>query len=84
MAFNKTNLPKALVFGAASAVLYTLLFVYSDHLVEYAHRTRQGEHIWFVVPIIIAFIFSYFHGAFTGYFWDVLGLTAAQKTKSKK
>lgn len=32
---------------------------------------------WFVlVPILIAFAMSYVHGAFTGLFWDVLGLKA--------
>jgi len=84
MAFDKASLPKALMFGAVSFVLYTLLFVYSDQLVEFAHLTRQGEKIWFVVPIVIAFVFSYVHGAFTGYFWDILGLKPAQKKNNKK
>jgi len=84
MAFDKASFPKALIFGAVSAVLYTLMFMFSDHLVEYARRTRQGEHIWFLVPIVIAFVFSYVHGTFTGSFWDALGLKAAQKNNQKK
>ncbi|OGT02727.1 MAG: hypothetical protein A3F73_07430 [Gallionellales bacterium RIFCSPLOWO2_12_FULL_59_22] len=32
-----------------------------------------------LVPIIIAFILSFVHGAFTGLFWDVVGLKAAKK-----
>jgi len=84
MAFDKASLPKALIFGVISAVLYTLMFVYSDRLVELAHLTRQGEHIWFIVPIVIAFVFSYFHGTFTGAFWDTLGLKPAQKNFNKK
>lgn len=84
MTFDKASLPKALIFGVISAVLYTLMFIYSDHLVEFAHLTRQGEHIWFIVPIIIAFIFSYVHGTFTGAFWDTLGLKPAQKNNKKK
>ena len=84
MAFDKASLPKALLFGVVSAILYTLMFIYSDALVEYAHRTRQGEHIWFIVPIVIAFVFSYVHGTFTGSFWDMLGLKPAQKHSKKK
>jgi hypothetical protein len=33
------------------------------------------------VPIIAAFVVSYVHGAFTGMFWDTLGLKAANKKK---
>lgn len=84
MAIDKASLPKALTFGASSTALYTLMFIYSDELVEYARLTRQGEKIWFVVPIAIAFVFSYVHGAFTGFFWDTLGLKPAQKKKDKK
>lgn len=45
---------------------------------------KGGEMIegnpWHVlVPIAIAFILSYVHGAFTGHFWETLGLTAAKK-----
>lgn len=79
MAFDKASLPKALLSGIGSAALYTLMFLYSDQIVEYAHRTRQGEHVWFLVPIIIAFVFSYVHGTFTGSFWDTLGLKPARK-----
>lgn len=32
-----------------------------------------------LVPITIAFLLSFVHGAFTGLFWDVIGLKAAQK-----
>lgn len=32
-----------------------------------------------LVPITLVFILSFVHGAFTGLFWDVIGLKAAQK-----
>ncbi|MDH4216532.1 MAG: hypothetical protein OEV23_06520 [Gallionella sp.] len=32
-----------------------------------------------LVPIAIAFLLSFVHGAFTGLFWEVIGLKAAQK-----
>ncbi len=84
MVFDKASLPKALFFGGVSVILYTLMFIYSEQIIEYAHRTRQGEHIWFLVPIVIAFVFSYVHGTFTGSFWDTLGLKPAQKNNQKK
>ncbi len=33
------------------------------------------------LPIITAFVFSFFHGSFTGYFWTVLGVEASKKKK---
>jgi hypothetical protein len=72
---------KALVYGAASAALYALLYVFAEDTVEIARRTREGEKGYFVVPIVIAFVFSLAHGAFTGNFWDALGLRPAEKKK---
>lgn len=66
----------ALALGAASSTLYGGLYVYSGELVELAEMTRDGERVWFLVPIAIAFLFSLVHGAFTGRFWDLLGLKA--------
>jgi hypothetical protein len=66
-----------LILGAASAGLYMLLFVFSDKLPELAAMNRQGEHkLYALVPIAIALVFSFVHGAFTGHFWDLLGLRA--------
>jgi hypothetical protein len=78
------TLAKTVVFGTASVALYALLFVYADDTVELARRTREGEKIWFLAPIVIAFVFSYVHGAFTGHFWEALGLKAADKKKRKR
>jgi hypothetical protein len=78
------SLAKAVSFGVASVALYALLFVYADETVELARRTREGEKVWFLAPIVIAFVFSYVHGAFTGHFWDALGLKAADKKKRRK
>ena len=34
---------------------------------------------WYpVLPLLTAFVFSLAHGAFTGYFWEVLGVKARQ------
>lgn len=65
-----------LLLGAVSAGLYFLLFLYSDRLVELAAATRQGEKLYALIPIAIALVFSFVHGAFTGRFWELLGLRA--------
>ena len=65
-----------LVLGAMSAVLYLLLFIYSDRLTELAQLTRSGEKLLALVPLVVAMVFSLVHGAFTGHFWDLLGLRA--------
>jgi hypothetical protein len=64
------------VLGAASAALYLLLFLFSDALPELAAAARRGEKLAALVPLAIAMIFSFVHGAFTGHFWDLLGLRA--------
>ena len=72
--------PRALVItvilAAASAGLYLLLFLFSDTLPALAAATRNGEKLLALVPLAIAMVFSFVHGAFTGHFWDLLGLRA--------
>lgn len=65
-----------LLLGGASVGLYFLLFIYSDTLPELAVATRQGDKLYALVPLVIALVFSFVHGAFTGRFWDLLGLKA--------
>ena len=62
--------------GVLSALLYLLLFQCADRLTAMAAATRQGEKLYALVPIAIAMVFSFVHGAFTGHFWDLLGLRA--------
>jgi len=83
MATNNESLKKAVLYGVGSAILYVLLFQYADKTVEWAALTRQGEKVYFLAPIIIPFVFSMVHGAFTGYFWDAMGMKPAQKNGKK-
>lgn len=39
----------------------------------------EGHWLHAVLPILVAFAVSYAHGAFTGLFWDSMGLKAATK-----
>jgi len=71
---RSTGAGVTIALGTLSSSLYGGLYAYSGELVELAEMTRDGEKGWFVVPIAIAFLFSLVHGAFTGHFWDLLGL----------
>lgn len=63
---------KAILLGAVSLGLYVLLFTNETLVLDLAKQAR-----WmFVVPVSIAFLFSFVHGAFTGAFWDALGIKA--------
>ncbi len=75
---SKPSLLPTLTFGVASVVLYYLLFHFSDHFVDWAYRTKHGEKSLFLIPVAVAFVFSYFHGQFTGHFWETMGLRAAR------
>ena len=74
----------AVGFGIASVALYALLFIYADLFPDWARRTRDGEHALALIPVAVAFAFSWVHGAFAGYFWDVLGLRAAAGSEKTK
>ncbi|HIJ84095.1 MAG: hypothetical protein HW380_736 [Magnetococcales bacterium] len=76
---KKNALVTTLLLGMASATLYLLLFLYSESLTHVATLIRQGHKIYVVIPIGGALIFSFVHGAFTGRFWDLLGLKAKKQ-----
>ncbi|HSJ48115.1 MAG TPA: hypothetical protein VLA26_04640 [Gammaproteobacteria bacterium] len=62
--------------GLASISLYVLLKLFSPELVQLAQATHAGNKGLFFVPILLALVFSFVHGAFTSHFWDVLGVKA--------
>lgn len=66
----------AAALGGLSVALYALLFWFDEELLELAQSTRRGDKRFFFVPIAVALLFSFVHGAFTGRFCDVLGLKA--------
>jgi len=57
-------------------LLYVLLFIYEADVIRLC---RHGGW-YFLFPVGVAFVFSTFHGTFTGLFWDALGV----KPKSSK
>ena len=83
-ASRKKTVLLAVAYGLASAALYAALFANADQFTEWARRTRAGEKALFLIPIVVAFVFSWVHGAFTGHFWEALGLRAAAGSEKKK
>lgn len=63
---------KLLMLGALAGGLYAGLFFNEATVLELSHRGQW----WFLFPVAVAFLFSFVHGAFTGLFWDVLGVKA--------
>ena len=64
--------PRALAFGILSALLYAGLFLMEETVLRLS--ALGGWHV--LIPVAIAFMFSLVHGAFTGLFWDWLGVKA--------
>ena len=64
---------KLALSAAASFLCYAMLFVYEKEVMRAFTRTDG----WYpVLPVAAAFVFSLAHGAFTGYFWEALGIRA--------
>lgn len=66
--------------GSVTAILYALLFTYEKDVMASFTRT---DGLYPLLPIAAAFAFSLSHGAFTGYFWDVLGFKARPKVQER-
>lgn len=64
-----------LLYGLGSCICYGLLFAYLNDRSVMRHFVRT-DGLYPLLPVVTAFVFSLFHGAFTGYFWDVVGVTA--------
>lgn len=64
--------------GLGTTLCYGALFRYETQIM--AHFTRT-DGLYPLLPVMAAFLFSLVHGAFTGYFWDVVGVSAHPATK---
>ncbi len=72
---NGRQIARVVALGVLTGVLYWLLFAKEAQILS---LSAQGK--WaFWIPVSIAFVFSFVHGAFTGEFWDVLGVKAKKK-----
>lgn len=67
---------RLIVSGIVSGTLYLLLYLYEREIMAAFTRTDG----WFpALPVMAAFVFSFAHGAFAAYFWEVLGIRARPK-----
>ncbi len=81
MKFTKTKLVlETALLGIGSAVLYFLLFYFEDTVLGWSKGFKK-EGWFFIAPIVIALVFSVVHGAFTGHFWELLGIRAKARNK---
>jgi hypothetical protein len=65
------------VSGLISGALYLALYLFHNEIMATFTRT---DGAYPALPVITAFLFSFAHGAFTGYFWDVLGITGRPRS----
>lgn len=63
--------------GAGSGSLYALLYAYEAEVMVYFTRT---DGLYPALPILAAFVFSLVHGAFAGFFWEVIGIRARRRS----
>ncbi|HET6365507.1 MAG TPA: hypothetical protein VFG02_10690 [Nitrospirota bacterium] len=77
---RKKPVGKLIVMGIISIALYSTLLLKQDLV----NSTFARGGMYALLPIITAFVFSYFHGSFTGHFWTMLGIEAAKKKKEVK
>jgi hypothetical protein len=67
--------------GLLSASLYLLLFIDAEQVLRLSTRT---DGLYFLMPVAIALVFSLVHGAFTGYFWEAVGIKPKHAYTKKK
>ena len=60
-----------------SGSLYALLYAYEAEVMVYFTRT---DGLYPALPILAAFVFSLVHGAFAGFFWEVIGIRARRRS----
>lgn len=69
---QSTHLRHVLLWGLLSIGLYGLLWGFEREILTVS---AQGRWL-FIVPVGIAFLFSFVHGHCTAAFWDSLGIQA--------
>ena len=65
-----------IISGFISGGLYLALYLFQREIMAAFTRTDG----WYpALPVVTAFLFSFAHGAFAGFFWEVLGVSARAK-----
>lgn len=70
---------KTIAYGLATAALYAAVFLNADTVMHYF--TRGG---WFAaLPVATVFLISYVHGTFSHNVWEVMGIRAPRRLRSR-
>lgn len=64
--------------GVLSAACYAALFAHEQEVMASFTRT---DGLYWLLPVLTAFVFSFVHGAFTGYFWETVGIRARPQSR---
>lgn len=73
---NKISfLSKTLIFAAATACVYFLIF---SHATQFAALCAKGG-FWSALPILTVLLVCYLHGSFASMFWELTGVTKPAK-----
>ena len=66
---------RLLLYGGVSLSLYALIYLYEQEIMHWS--TKGGWY--FIIPVMLAFLFSFLHGGLTRYFWEVMGVRARNR-----
>ncbi|OGA51727.1 MAG: hypothetical protein A3G24_18035 [Betaproteobacteria bacterium RIFCSPLOWO2_12_FULL_62_13] len=72
---KRRQLIRTALLGAGTGALYWSMFANEKQILELSAK----GHWYFIVPLAIAFVFSFVHGSFTAEFWNALGVRANRK-----
>ncbi len=72
---KRKQLIRTALLGAGTGALYWLMFANEKQILDLSAK----GHWYFIVPLAIAFAFSFVHGLFTAEFWNALGVRANSK-----
>jgi len=73
MSSSRKVLGKLTASGIASGLCYAGLFAYEIEIMATFTRT---DGLYPLLPVAAALVFSFAHGAFTAYFWELVGIRA--------
>ena len=77
---NQMPTVRLLLYGGLSLSLYALIYLYEQEIMHWS--TKGGWY--FIIPVMLAFLFSFFHGGLTRYFWQALGVRARNRESKEQ
>lgn len=72
---KKKLLLETVILGLISAGLYFSLYYFEDTIMGWSKGYKESGWL-FLTPLVVAFVFSAVHGAFTSHFWESFGIKA--------